>query len=206
MKEKLHWNQLFIGIIVEVGSISVYQLIQQAAPGRYDLALPWDYSLPFWPAWIWIYISILPIFLYAALSLKPENFRITLRRVVLAHVITYPFFFIVPSDYPRPHSLDPATFYGWGYGVMHSIDGVNNTFPSLHVSITWVICHMLKRNGFPAWLVYGYAAIISLSTLLTKQHFILDVFGGFGIFLATLAIEPIIRQWLRKWIKPAKTF
>lgn len=184
----LRWNQLAIGAIVEVGSISVYRFIQQAAPGVYDLNTRIDTALPFWPTWIWIYVSILPIFLYAALNLKPELFKITLKRVVVAHVLSYPFFFLIPSNYPRPSIADLSPFYNWGYGVMHVVDGVNNTFPSLHVSITWVICHMLKRNGMSAHNAYGYAAIISFSTLVTKQHFVVDVFGGVVVFFATLLI------------------
>lgn len=186
--KKLHWRQLFIGLVVELASISIYRLIQSAAPGAYDLSTPLDTWLPFWPSWIWIYISVLPFFLYAALTLTPPLFSTTLKRVVTAHLCTYPFFFLIPSDYPRPLGLDPETFYGWGYGVMHSIDQANNTFPSLHVSLTFVIMHHLYRNGMPAWLAYGYALIISLSTLLTKQHYIIDVLGGIMIFLVTLTL------------------
>ena len=185
---KLAWNQLLIGLLVEVGSISFYRLIQKAAPGKYDFMTIIDSSIPFIPEWIWIYVSILPIFLYAALTLQKELFNITLKRVVVAHFLSYPFFFLLPSNYPRPSIADLSPFYNWAYGVMHVVDGVNNTFPSLHVSITWVICHMLKRNGMRNWLAYGYASIISISTLVTKQHFVVDVFGGIIIFGATLLI------------------
>lgn len=186
--KQFHWKQLFIGILVEVGSISVYRLIQQLSPGKYDLSIPLDSMIPFWPSWIWIYLSVLPFFLYAALTLNPPLFHLTLKRVVTAHVLSYPFFMLIPSDYPRNLALDPDTFYGWGYGLMHSIDQPNNTFPSLHVSLTWVIMHQLTKNGMPAWFAYGYACVISVSTLITKQHYSVDVVGGVGIFLLTLIL------------------
>ncbi|MCC6639334.1 phosphatase PAP2 family protein [Candidatus Falkowbacteria bacterium] len=186
--KKLAWNQLFIGLLVEVGSISFYRFIQKSAPGKYDFMTQLDVAIPFIPEWIWIYVSILPIFLYAALTLQKELFHSTLKRVVVAHFLSYPFFFLLPSNYPRPSIEHLSAFYNWGYGVMHTIDNVNNTFPSLHVSITWVICHMLKRNGMRGWMAYGYAVIISASTLFTKQHYVVDVLGGVLIFLVTLTL------------------
>lgn len=200
LMKKLHWNQFIIALIVEILSISIYKIIQSMTPGKFDLGLPWDGIIPFWPSWIWIYLSVLPIFLFAALYVTPENFKTALRRAIIAYLITYPCFFIIPSNYPRP-IIDPATFYGWGYGILHSIDATNNTFPSLHVSLTWIICHMLRRNGLPAWLAYGFATLISFSTLVTKQHFIIDIFGGLVIFLIVIAIEPTLTRWFNKWNK-----
>ena len=193
---KLYWRQLFVGLLVEFSSLGSYRLIQNVTPGKFHLGTWLDTSLSFWPSWILIYSSILLVFLVAASVLRPELFKITLKRVVLAHIITYPFFFLLPSDYPRLESvsIDPDTFFGWGYGIMHTLDQANNTFPSLHVSLTWIICHMLRKNGYSPWLTYTYAILISLSTLLTKQHFVIDVIGGYMIFLSTITIERFFRK------------
>ena len=71
------------------------------------------------------------------------------------------------------------------------IDGANNTFPSGHVCFAWImywgiyfseVANKFKvlRSLFCLWAIG-----ISLSTLVLKQHYLIDV--GSGFLLATIS-------------------
>jgi membrane-associated phospholipid phosphatase len=65
---------------------------------------------------------------------------------------------------------------------MWAIDPPFNTFPSLHVSLatlaTLVVWQHNPRLG--RWMALG-ATVLTLSTFLVKQHFIIDAAGGVAV-------------------------
>ncbi|MDP4087874.1 MAG: phosphatase PAP2 family protein [Bacillota bacterium] len=86
---------------------------------------------------------------------------------------------------------------------LYSIDAANNLFPSIHVLVSWY-CFAGVRGckTVPAWYRYFslfMAIMISISTLTTKQHVIIDVFGG--VILAELTWQLSLRLRLYKTIK-----
>ena len=182
----LKYKQLGVGIVTVVIVQSFYKVIQVYTVGSHDLMTALDRVIPFWPDWIWIYISIFFAFIYASATLESRKFQATLRRVILAHLITYPFFILYPCSFPRPNVVDDGTLYGWGYALLHSLDGPHNTFPSMHVSMTWIVCHELGEKKINKILFAIYATIVSLSILFTKQHFVADMIGGFVVYLITI--------------------
>jgi membrane-associated phospholipid phosphatase len=72
------------------------------------------------------------------------------------------------------------------YRNMVAVDGpAANAAPSLHVSLTCLLAWALLRD-FPRWWLITSAGIglVWLSTLLTRQHHLLDVASG--VLLASL--------------------
>lgn len=66
-------------------------------------------------------------------------------------------------------------------------DKPGNTFPSLHVATTVLGALRLRhRRGGALWLLW--AALISVSTLTVKQHFLVDVLGGLAVAFAVHAV------------------
>lgn len=158
-----------------------------------ELAL--DRAWPLVPAWAIVYGA-----LYAFLILLPilviredELIRRTVHAYLAIWITAYVFFFVVyPTAAPRPDVVTGEGFGVWGLRALYSADPPHNCFPSLHVAHSLVsalaVSRVHRRLGTLA-LVCG--TLVALSTLFTKQHYVVDVIAGaflasvaYGIFLA----------------------
>ena len=73
----------------------------------------------------------------------------------------------------------------WHYGLNRPL----TAFPSLHVSDSVCVSYYLGRVRVQqVWLWLTCAFLISISTLLVKEHYIADVIGGLvlGVVVSTL--------------------
>jgi hypothetical protein len=141
----------------------------------------WDRALPFYPQWVWIYL--LP-YLFApvlAAIMSVETFGWYMRRGIAAVIFSLVVFAVLPTKTIRP----PTGNLGDGlsarmYRSMVAIDGpAANAAPSLHVSLTGLMGLALVRDFRRFWLLIAAGvAIVWLSTLLTQQHYLIDVATG----------------------------
>ena len=177
---------LFINLVV-------YFLIQRhVTQNDYDLMTQIDHAIPFMPQYIWLYHSIVPV-IGASMILMVKSKRIfftTLWSFILATVVLNFFYLYFPSFYPRGE-FEPTTISEVVVEITRKIDGANNTFPSGHVCFAWLMywgvyfseaARNLRglRSLFCLWAIG-----ISMSTLVLKQHYIVDVASGFA--LATIS-------------------
>ena len=99
------------------------------------------------------------------------------------------FYTFFPAFYPRDGYTD-SSLSGFLVEITRNIDGSNNTFPSTHVTFAWLMVFFIGLSNFSLkhkWIQSVYvlwAILISVSTLVLKQHFVVDVFSG--IALATM--------------------
>jgi membrane-associated phospholipid phosphatase len=93
-------------------------------------------------------------------------------------------YILLPSFYPR----DPIVITGistWFLEFTRQIDAANNTFPSGHVALSWLLfwaasCSNYMKDRVVGKFIYGlWATSVSISTLTLKQHYVIDVLGGF---------------------------
>lgn len=183
-------KRLFMAICILAFTQTAYGIIQKIAHhSSLNLITPLDEAIPLQPWTILVYASIFITLVGAGWILEHQVFILTFKRVLAAELLSFIVFWRMSVDYPRP---DPAMIengiYHWGFELMHRIDGPNNTFPSLHVSLTCIVMHQLWKHGFNKWGCIIYAVLVCLSTLFTKQHFFYDVIGGVVVYLATLQI------------------
>ena len=64
-----------------------------------------------------------------------------------------------------------------------------NLFPSIHCLVSWFCAIGLRGTRVSTWykvFSYAFAIAVCISTQLTKQHYIVDVFGG--ILLAEISL------------------
>jgi membrane-associated phospholipid phosphatase len=144
-----------------------------------------DDAIPFWPATSWCYLPVYAgIFIAAIVGFRTRaHFDRALRGVFLIMLVGLAGHLLIRAEYPRPILLPPyrgisEAFHAW----VQSIDPPGNVFPSLHVahtsSLSLIMHHENPRLGR---LLMVFAALLALSTLTTKQHFIADVLAGFAL-------------------------
>ena len=143
----------------------------------------WERSLPFVPWLIVPYMSV-DLFFAAAPFLCTERLELIAfrRRMTMAIAIAGTAFLLMPLRFafPRPVPTD------WTAGIFHVLDGFDrpfNMFPSLHIAILLILSGTYHRHtrGFLRWLTHGWFALIGISTVLTYQHHVVDVIGGFAL-------------------------
>ncbi len=179
--------------------IPVYHVIVAINRGRNvfmpELAL--DRAIPVKPVWmlaygsIWIF-AFLPVFVVRQPALT--------RRAMLAFLtvigVAYVGFLVYPTVLPRPDTVGEG-FFATSLEVIYSLDPPYNCFPSLHVAWAFVAaltCYRVHRGVGLVALVW--AAIIGVSTLYTKQHYVVDVIAG--IVIAYAAYVLFLRAYPRE--------
>ncbi len=148
--------------------------------------LPYEGAIPFVGWTILIYLSAFPQGACVAWLLDRE----TLARgvaaafgAVTAHVLI---FIAFPTTYPRPVvPVATAPVIRYLYNSLRFADSPGNCFPSLHVSMTFLLTMVLWRcRPRLGGLSLAWSLLIVISTLTTKQHYAFDAFGGLVIALA----------------------
>ncbi|MBI5242966.1 MAG: phosphatase PAP2 family protein [Elusimicrobia bacterium] len=146
-------------------------------------AAPFEDSIPFLPAWIWVYIAYYPL-CFSPLAVRELQIdRETFWRVVGAYLfqfgVGFAVFWLIPSRMIRP---EPAGGYctSLALTLTYRLDPGFNIFPSMHVCNLVYTAWFFRRFLGNAWgLAMGSAALlVSLSTLFVKQHYVADVMAG----------------------------
>jgi membrane-associated phospholipid phosphatase len=160
-----------------------------ALPARVHLGQPTildrstvDDAIPFLDWTIWIYVSYYP-FLTLAIWL-PHNDKLrsdAVYALLLAGTIGLVIFTLWPTSIAREApSLAGATGFVWR--LLFSVDTMVNALPSMHVADTCLAAVALgSRNRIWRVIAPAWATLIVLSTLTTKQHYAIDIPGGFAL-------------------------
>lgn len=84
-------------------------------------------------------------------------------------------------------TIQGGDLFNWGVSLVYSFDAPLNAFPSLHVAIpvTATLFIYLRNRRLGLYLA-PVTVLIILSTVLIKQHAVVDIIGGlllaFGVF------------------------
>ena len=180
--------------------IPFYLVIGAYIPGRTvhvpELAL--DRALPVLPAWSGVYASLfcaalLPVFVVH----QQELVRRTIKAFLGIWLFSYACFLAYPTIAPDHPKLIVDGFATWALHTLWSSDVKYNCFPSLHVAqcfLAALICHRVHRGVGAVTL--GWAFLVAVSTLYTKQHYIADAIVG--TFLAYAAYLVFVRGYPRE--------
>ena len=183
-------------------SISYFLTQNLVTSHALDLLLPIDKQIPFIPEFVWIYNTLLPMLVLSSIFLI-KNKKIFLTAglsFLLAAMVLNVFYVLLPSFYPR-ESFEITGAATWFLSLTKELDGSNNTFPSGHVTLSWLLflniakANAIKNRIIPKILFFVWAIGISISTVVLKQHYIVDVFAG--IILALLCFWGA-RQYIKR--------
>lgn len=176
----------------------VYWGGQTMAQGRplLDMTTALDRSIPLVPGWSVIYVAAFPMWglCYVAMARDWDWYRIMTAEVA-AKLICGACFLLLPTTNIRP-VLAGEGFGVWLLEMIYRMDRPLNLFPSIHCMESWMCFAGLRgRRDIPLPVkgaVLLLAVLICCSTVLIRQHVVVDVAAG------VLLAETMV-QWSRKW-------
>jgi hypothetical protein len=163
--------------------------------GRFEsLEIPLDNVVPFVPEWVFVYLTVYPFFMLPLLYVEDTRRLLVLDIAqVLALLVSYLTFVVFPVAIVRP-AVVPHDLATHALAIVQGRDPPWNCFPSTHcTACTVAALALLDENR---WLgVWGLVstAAICVSTVMTRQHFVLDavtgvLLGGGLYFLVRFAL------------------
>jgi len=147
-----------------------------------------DDFFPFSVDWIFIYASMYAIVMIPFVYIKNNAYyRRMFYAFLMVSITAFVIFLIYPTwDILRPElkSTDFARFF-LNYDNNH--DAPYNCFPSLHVGFSMMAAYAVIHADRSIYgiMVFIWALLVSVSVLYVKEHYFLDLIGGFA--LATIA-------------------
>jgi membrane-associated phospholipid phosphatase len=150
----------------------------------------WERAIPFVPFFILPYMSIDLFFVGAPFLCRSDLELSTFaKRIATAIFVAGMCFLIWPLRFafPRPHA-DGAlgALFDWFRGM----DAPYNLLPSLHAALMLILADVYFRHtrGLVRFAVAVWFALIALSPVLTYQHHLIDIFGGFVLAVVCFAV------------------
>jgi len=187
--------QLVVSVFLIVGVYQFYFWCQRNHVTQpRELRSRADDLIPYRPRWVWIYS-----FLYYPVIVA-VNWSVTSPRQYLYVALSYMlllgfqmfFFTFLPVATPLEWRTCNARrgkserFLAF----VQSLDARSNSFPSMHTSVA-ALTALHLAPVFGAW-VFVFPALIGLSCVYTKQHYLVDVPAGAMLGLMTFGIYRVI--------------
>jgi membrane-associated phospholipid phosphatase/predicted protein tyrosine phosphatase len=147
----------------------------------------WERYIPFIPLMIVPYMSIDLLFVAAPfLCQSRTELKALARRIAFTILVAGAFFLAMPLKMgtPRPQ---PGGWTGALFTLLYGFDQPTNLFPSLHIALRTILADLYGRHtrGPVRIASHVWFSLIGFSTLLTWQHHVVDIVGGF--ILAAIA-------------------
>ncbi|MBL6975263.1 MAG: phosphatase PAP2 family protein [Deltaproteobacteria bacterium] len=153
-----------------------------------------DKFVPFVPSYAFLYICVYPLFVlpFFRATKNGDLLRLVIGLVVML-AISYTIFLTMPVTFPRPDLPENQSFPVWLMQIVHGQDPPWNCLPSTHCAVA-LLSALALYEASPRLGAWGLltAFLIALSTVFTKQHYIVDAIAGFALAGLTF--------WLLKWI------
>jgi membrane-associated phospholipid phosphatase len=142
-------------------------------------ASPLDESIPRLPWTVWIYLSQFPFlgFVYWR-AFGTVAWTRNLRGMLAATVVSVSVFVLWPTRIVR-ETVDADLATTLAFNALYGTDPATNCVPSLHVSLALLgVLGFWPERPRLAGACLGWATLIAVSTLTTKQHYLVDVVAG----------------------------
>jgi membrane-associated phospholipid phosphatase len=193
-KRRILWLVIMLGLLL------VYLPINRLVQGGRALSLPIDKDIPLYPPAVIPYLLGSFLFvafpIWASLYSERGEFEAYLISILTATIVSYLVYVTLPTYVIRPevHSQD---FFSRAVRLLYQNDYPQNAAPSGHTFYT-LISFLYLKSWKPNVQIISLiiALLIIASTLLTKQHYVLDVMAG--LILGLLAYW-IGRSTQQKW-------
>jgi membrane-associated phospholipid phosphatase len=147
-----------------------------------------DDLIPFVPGMALVYLSgfILGNMAYVILGFS-ENFPLVAIGYGIQGVVSIVFYILYPCRVRRYEEFVPQSISGYLLSAFQRASKPFNSFPSMHMSFclfcaysVWGFASLGQGVVLTAW-----AVMVALSTLLTKQHYVVEVIAGAALGTGT---------------------
>lgn len=192
-----------LGLCTTYWLTRLINFILRGGPENYlDITTSLDRAIPVIPVWTVMYFISYVFWIISYLWVSKESREMSNRLLtadMLGKIICTAVFLIVPTTAARP-TVPTDAFAAPLLELLYVLDSPDNLFPSMHCSVSWfAMRYVLKCRKIPKW--YKITSVISTlavfaSVLFTKQHVIIDIFGGIAV--AELSIQLSDRTGLHK--------
>jgi membrane-associated phospholipid phosphatase len=141
-------------------------------------------TIPFRPNYTLLYVLLYPIFLLPFFAVRDRQAYL---RVVTAYLLMFGIctvtFLAIPVAFDRPPlPAGPHDFGVWVLGLVRGTDPPWNCLPSEHCAAAMVAALATWEADRKLGLFAFFTAfLIGISTLYTKQHYLVDVLCGYGL-------------------------
>jgi membrane-associated phospholipid phosphatase len=155
--------------------------LQVAPDRRIDFGTKLDQKIPYIPLFAMVYFStyifvVQPFFILS----NTRQFYWMLDSFVSISVISSLIHATVPSKIERVEQVAAGGVSGWMLDLFQRTCKPYGNFPSMHVGLSVPVVAAYFMIGGPVIgsIMCVWAVLIAISTLYTKQHYILDVLTG----------------------------
>ncbi len=184
---------------------------------RYDLSIALDLLLPTVPFFLLFYVLAYVQWVGGYIFHCRLGVRLCYQIVtadIIAKALCLICFIAIPTVLVRPELKD-SSFWSWATGFFHNIDVPINLFPSIHCLESYMCFRaamMLPKKNMPYIIFQGvFTVLVFLSTVLIKQHFVVDIPAGIVVCEIGLFLSKRCGLWrlfnkfqlpsAKKWIK-----
>ncbi len=170
-----------------------YLAVARVTEGSVSYPVPtleWEEKIPFMPIFVWIYLCIYPLFVLPFLFIRDKQFfRLFSFSYILVMCVCYLCYLLIPVSFTRRPDLVVTSFSTFALNIIYETDNSWNCFPSSHVAMSLLasltILEVHRIRGILATLL---TVLIAVSTVLIKQHYVIDVVAAmvltFGVYFA----------------------
>ena len=129
------------------------------------------------------YMSINLFFVGGPFLCQSRNeLRLLAKRITFATIVAGACFLLIPLRFSavRPQ---PSGWTGAFFRFLYIFDQPYNLFPSLHIAFRTILADLYAKHtkGVIRWASHLWFVLIGFSTLLTYQHRLVDIVGGFAL-------------------------
>lgn len=169
---------------------------------HYDFTTDFDRWVPIMPGFVIIYLGCYTFWIVNYIMIarigKEHCMRFALADISSRFICAL-LYVLIPTTNVRPEILGNGLIEQL-LRLVYTIDSPENLFPSIHCLVSW-FCFIGMRNQKQIPRSYRIfscicAILVCLSTQVTKQHYIVDVFGGIALAEVTYYISNH-REWYR---------
>ena len=186
---------IIFGVILLLIAIGCFFAARSQAVRTFRFAHDLELAIPFVPMALLIYMTLQILFILPVFFLNAPAINRLGKALTLSLLVAAPIFYFLPAPIIYERQI-PQGFWQPAYQFLFSIDGHFNTFPSLHVTFSFILITFLNRQLNKPYLFCSWFLLICLSVLLTHQHHVADIFGGLILGFATCRLflkpEPLV--------------
>lgn len=173
-----------MGLLAFPAMAAVYAYLNKPGDKVYSLVTEFDRATPFIPVFAvpyagWIFYILLCLVYF--FRKDPALYYKTLTSYVICASVCYCIYSFYQTTVPRPSVTGEGPLEAL-VRYLYKRDQPFNCFPSIHCFSSYLMMKALYTSGFKTLrnrlVIYGLSITIIISTLLVKQHVILDALSA----------------------------